>query len=113
VGRPGTRRQAYEHYRCGVDIAVFEPQRQPSANNGFDAAASGPANPPATPPKAPSALILHGGSRQLQCCSALKDRPFAADVLGLRCSWCPGTAPMPKLIGLHALPPARGEVIAR
>jgi hypothetical protein len=27
-------------------------------------------------------------------------------VLGLRCSWCPGTAPMPKLLGLYALPPA-------
>jgi hypothetical protein len=28
-------------------------------------------------------------------------------VLGLRCSWCPGSAPMPKLLGLFALPPAR------
>jgi hypothetical protein len=28
-------------------------------------------------------------------------------VLGLRCSWCPGSAPMPKLLGLLALPPAR------
>jgi hypothetical protein len=27
-------------------------------------------------------------------------------VLGLRCSWCPGSAPMPKLIGLFALQPA-------
>ena len=27
-------------------------------------------------------------------------------VLGLRCSWCPGSAPMPKLMGLFALPPA-------
>jgi hypothetical protein len=27
-------------------------------------------------------------------------------VLGLQCSWCPGSAPMPKLLGLHALPPA-------
>jgi hypothetical protein len=26
-------------------------------------------------------------------------------VLGLRCSWCPGSAPMPKIVGLHALPP--------
>ena len=26
-------------------------------------------------------------------------------VLGLRCSWCPGSAPMPKLLGLFALPP--------
>src|SRR5271166_29687 len=25
-------------------------------------------------------------------------------VLGLRCSWCPGSAPMPKILGLHALP---------
>jgi len=28
-------------------------------------------------------------------------------VLGLRCSWCLGSAPMPKLVGLSALPPAR------
>jgi hypothetical protein len=27
-------------------------------------------------------------------------------VLGLRCSWCPVSAPMPKLVGLFALPPA-------
>jgi hypothetical protein len=27
-------------------------------------------------------------------------------VLGLRCSWCPGNAPMPMLTGLHSLPPA-------
>ena len=26
-------------------------------------------------------------------------------VLGLRCSWCPGSAPMPRILGLHALPP--------
>jgi hypothetical protein len=27
-------------------------------------------------------------------------------VLGLRCSWCPELAPMPRILGLHALPPA-------
>jgi hypothetical protein len=27
-------------------------------------------------------------------------------VLGLRCSWCPGSAPMPKILGLCGLPPA-------
>src|ERR1700674_2728736 len=27
-------------------------------------------------------------------------------VLRLRCSWCPGSAPMPRIMGLHALPPA-------
>jgi hypothetical protein len=27
-------------------------------------------------------------------------------VLGLRCSWCPESAPMPRIIGLYALPPA-------
>ena len=27
-------------------------------------------------------------------------------VIGFRCSWCPGDAPMPALTGLHALPPA-------
>jgi hypothetical protein len=37
-------------------------------------------------------------------------RPLASVgtmVLGLRCSWCPGLAPMPKLLGLHAMPPAQ------
>jgi hypothetical protein len=28
-------------------------------------------------------------------------------VLGLRCSWCPGSAPMPMLLGPYAMPPAR------
>jgi hypothetical protein len=28
-------------------------------------------------------------------------------VLGLRCSWCPGSAPIPKLLGLYALLPAK------
>jgi hypothetical protein len=35
--------------------------------------------------------------------------PFASVgsvVLGLRCSWRPGCAPMPKIVGLHPLPPA-------
>jgi hypothetical protein len=27
-------------------------------------------------------------------------------VLGLRCSWCPESAPMPRILGLHALMPA-------
>jgi|SRR6516164_1458529 hypothetical protein len=27
-------------------------------------------------------------------------------VLGLRCSWCGGAAPMPTIAGLHALPPS-------
>jgi hypothetical protein len=27
-------------------------------------------------------------------------------VLGLRCSWCPGSAPTPRIVGLHTLPPA-------
>jgi hypothetical protein len=27
-------------------------------------------------------------------------------VIGFRCSWCPGSAPMPVLTGLHAVPPA-------
>ena len=30
-------------------------------------------------------------------------------VLGLRCPWCPGLAPRPKLIGLFALPPTTPE----
>jgi hypothetical protein len=29
-------------------------------------------------------------------------------VIGLRCAWCPGSAPMPKITGLHALRPAPG-----
>jgi hypothetical protein len=35
-------------------------------------------------------------------------RPLASVatlVLGLRCSWCPESAPMPRILGLHALPP--------
>jgi hypothetical protein len=32
-------------------------------------------------------------------------------VLGLRCSWCPGSAPMPRILGLYALPPA-AKVVA-
>ena len=31
-------------------------------------------------------------------------------VLGLRCSWCPELAPMPRILGLHALPPAAWKV---
>jgi hypothetical protein len=34
-------------------------------------------------------------------------------VVGLRCSWCPGTAPMPVLTGLHALPPAASAASGR
>jgi hypothetical protein len=34
-------------------------------------------------------------------------------VLGLRCSWCPGSAPMPQILGLHALPPAGAACPAR
>jgi hypothetical protein len=33
-------------------------------------------------------------------------------VLGLRCSWCPGSARMPIITGLHALPPAVGRTSA-
>jgi hypothetical protein len=33
-------------------------------------------------------------------------------VLGLRCSWCPGSAPMPKLLGLSAIPPAKRQGVA-
>ena len=34
-------------------------------------------------------------------------------VLGLRCSWCPSSAPMPKLLGLYALPPAARQEVAQ
>jgi hypothetical protein len=34
-------------------------------------------------------------------------------VLGLRCSWCPGSVPMPKLLGLYALPAARSQDVVR
>ena len=33
-------------------------------------------------------------------------------VLGLRCSWCPRSAPMPKLLGLFALPARRSDAAA-
>jgi hypothetical protein len=42
---------------------------------------------------------------------ALDRHPLASVgtlVLGLRCSWCPGSARMPKLLGLYALPPPAG-----
>jgi hypothetical protein len=32
-----------------------------------------------------------------------------ASVLGLRCSWCPSSAPTPKLLGLYALAPANRQ----
>ena len=32
---------------------------------------------------------------------------------GLRCTWCPGSAPMPKITGLYALPPAGQATGAR
>src|ERR1700742_3914291 len=34
-------------------------------------------------------------------------------VLGLRCSWCPDSAPMPRLLGLYALPPAGTKAAAK
>jgi hypothetical protein len=34
-------------------------------------------------------------------------------VLGLRCSWCPGSAPIPKLLGLYALPRAGVAIAAK
>jgi hypothetical protein len=34
-------------------------------------------------------------------------------VLGLRCSWCPESAPMPKILGLHALAPAATTVTSK
>jgi hypothetical protein len=40
-------------------------------------------------------------------CARLDRHPLASVgslVLGLRCSWCPGSAPMPKIAGLHAMP---------
>ena len=30
----------------------------------------------------------------------------AASLLGMRCTWCPGSAPTPKILRLRALPPA-------
>ena len=38
---------------------------------------------------------------------ALDRHPLASVgslVLGLKCSWCPGSAPMPRIVGLHAFP---------
>ena len=34
-------------------------------------------------------------------------------VLGLRCSWCPKSAPMPKILGLYALAPASTAVTSK
>jgi hypothetical protein len=33
-------------------------------------------------------------------------------VLGLQCSWCPGSAPMPELLGLYAQPLDRRQSVA-
>jgi hypothetical protein len=33
-------------------------------------------------------------------------------VLGSRCSWCPGSAPMPRLLGFFALPPVGRQQVA-
>jgi hypothetical protein len=33
-------------------------------------------------------------------------------VLGLRRSWCPGSAPMPKPLGLYVLPPVKRQNVA-
>ena len=55
-----------------------------------------------------------GTSKPIDLCTV--DRhPLASVgtlVLGLRCSWCPGSAPMPKLLGLFALQPARRAGLA-
>jgi hypothetical protein len=48
-------------------------------------------------------------SRLANKCLNVDRRPLASLatlVLGLRCSWCPESAPMPRILGLHALPPA-------
>jgi hypothetical protein len=37
---------------------------------------------------------------------------LGAVAFGLKCSWCPGSAPMPKLLGLYALSPARRQDVA-
>jgi hypothetical protein len=34
-------------------------------------------------------------------------------VLGLQCSWCPESAPMPRLLGLRALPPATKTAVSK
>jgi hypothetical protein len=34
-------------------------------------------------------------------------------VLGLRCTWCPGSAPMPRITGLRASPPVGQAVVER
>jgi hypothetical protein len=62
-------------------------------------------------PKRQPSLDTRGTSRAIDL-RTLARHPLAsvgALVLGLRCSWCPGTAPMPKLLGLYALPPAKRQ----
>jgi hypothetical protein len=52
------------------------------------------------------------GQRRNVCARPSTGIPLASVgtlVLGLRCSWCSGSAPMPKLLGLYALPPARRQ----
>jgi hypothetical protein len=50
-------------------------------------------------------LDLCGASRVIDL-RAIDRHPLASvgtPVLGLRCSWCPGSTPMTKILGLHAL----------
>jgi hypothetical protein len=58
----------------------------------------------ATFPDSPQFVFVRGEL------AGIVDRPPIASlvslVTGLRCSWCPGSAPMPIIVGLHALPPA-------
>jgi hypothetical protein len=52
-------------------------------------------------PHKPSDRYPHNGPHPLASLSSL--------VIDLRCSWCPGNAPMPVLTGLHAVQPAAGR----
>lgn len=56
----------------------------------------------------PWADIYCPGCRTARCLDlrSIDRHPLASVgslVLGLRCTWCPGSAPMPKIMGLHAM----------
>ena len=75
-----------------------------------------PPNPAAAAPGAMARRLLPGLRTSRAIDLRTVDRhPLASVgtlVLGLRCSWCPGSAPMPKLLGLYALPPAVDRGVA-
>jgi hypothetical protein len=69
-----------------------------------------PSDAPSPPERRDSISIVQvAGQAELSTSApstVTRSRASEVVVLGLRCSWCPGNAPMPVLTGLNAVPPA-------